>query len=166
MIDYDLRGPPLSLGRSGQAFLLLLINLLEYSLRFRYVVYRGLPARVERASLRTNGPSLEVRQLHVMSHLLCQQLTLVLVILNIIVAGCGRGLSQSFPLHFCLPFLFLDRYEGVQAESLDILVVVTLEFFDERVLLQTLELRAIRVVEVSVVILFDLKFLELAFYLR
>jgi len=44
-------------------------------------------------------------------------------------------LSEPFLLHLGLPFLFLDRNEGVEAEGLDVLVVVPLELFDEGVLL-------------------------------
>ena len=102
-----------------------------------------------------------------MPHLLCKQLTLVLLVLDLIGCSCiRRRLSQSFSLHLGLAFFFLNRYEGVETEGLDILVVVSLEFFDEGVLPQTFKFGAVWVVEVSVVVLFDLKFLELAFYLR
>jgi hypothetical protein len=164
LVDRNLGHSPLTLSCSGQALSLLIIDLLKDGLRFRDVVHRGLPPGIERASLRAHGPSLEVRKLSVMPHLLCKQLTLVLLILSFIVLG--RCLPDSFLLHLGLHFLFLYRDEGVETEGLYVLFVVSLELLDEWVLLQTLKFGTVRIVEVSMVVFFDLKFLELSFNLR
>lgn len=134
---------------------LLFITLLKDSLRFGDVVWILLPIRASSSWPNRSYVSHNVLMLPwLLLWSCCQHLWLILLILiQIVIDHLDPWLNHAGLLLFHV-LLFL-LYEGVHAKSLYILVIVSLELLNEWMLSKPLHFGAVRVVEVTEVVLLD-----------